>query len=225
MEPLPGVEITFPTVNGAGETKAVLTTDVPTLDPVFQVGDPPAFYEISTTADVVFPVTVCIGYGSLPVGKTAKLLHYENGVWVDRTDTVFGLPDNKVCGDVDSFSPFAAVFAPAYALTGPFQPVDKQPTVNAVKAGQTVPVKFSLGGDFGLDIFADDYPRSAGGPCAGGASDEIETTSNGAGLVYDPAAGTYTYHWKTLKTWAGHCRTLTVRFNDGSEFKTNFKFK
>ena len=70
--------------------------------------------------------------------------------------------------------------------------------VNAGKAGQTIPVTFSLGGNFGLDIFADGYPRSDGGPCTGGPTDDIETTSNAAGLKYDTATGLYAYHWKTL---------------------------
>jgi hypothetical protein len=130
-----------------------------------------------------------------------------------------------VCGSVNSLSPFAAVFESNYTLTGPFQPVDPQPTVNTASAGRTIPVKFSLGADFGLDVFAEGYPKSTGAPCAGGSSDSIETTSNGAGLEYDAASGVYTYHWTTLKAWAGHCRTLTVRFNDGSEFQADFKFK
>ena len=94
-----------------------------------------------------------------------------------------------------------------------------------MKAGQKVPVTFSLGGDFGSHVFADGYPTSEGGPCAGGPTDAIETVSNGAGLTYDAATGVYTFHWKTAKSWAGHCRTLTIRFIDGSELEANFKFK
>ncbi len=227
VEPLPEVEITFGTVNAPGTTTAVLTTTAPAIPAGFQVGDPPAFYEISTTADVTFPVTVCIGFGALPAGTTEPtLFHYEGGQWVDVT-TSFTFSPNQVCGSVSSFSPFAVLFeeGPAYAVSGPFAPVDPQPTVNTVNAGRTVPVKFSLGGDFGLDVIAEGYPTSVGGPCAGGPTDAIETTSSGAGLTYDAASGVYTFHWKTLKGWAGHCRTLIVQFDDGSELRASFKFK
>ena len=42
--------------------------------------------------------------------------------------------------------------------SGFFQPVDNLPTLNVVKAGSAVPVKFGLGGDKGLSIFAPGYP-------------------------------------------------------------------
>ena len=41
-----------------------------------------------------------------------------------------------------------------YSFTGFFSPVDNLPALNAVKGGASVPVKFSLAGDQGLDIFA-----------------------------------------------------------------------
>ncbi|MGH8468315.1 MAG: PxKF domain-containing protein [Gammaproteobacteria bacterium] len=31
--------------------------------------------------------------------------------------------------------------------------------------------------------------------------------------------------WKTSKAWAGTCRQLVVRLNDGTEHKASFKFK
>jgi hypothetical protein len=39
------------------------------------------------------------------------------------------------------------------------------------------------------------------------------------------ATNTYTYVWKTDKSWAGTCRQLTVRVNDGTDHLANFKFK
>ena len=40
-----------------------------------------------------------------------------------------------------------------YRLSGLRQPVDAFPTLNATKAGSTIPVKFGLGGNRGLDVF------------------------------------------------------------------------
>ena len=39
---------------------------------------------------------------------------------------------------------------PLYTFDGFFSPVDNLPTINVVKAGNAVPVRFSLGGDYGL---------------------------------------------------------------------------
>jgi uncharacterized protein len=116
----------------------------------------------------------------------------------------------------------------SYDFTGFFQPVDNQPTVNSVKAGQAIPVKFSLAGDQGLDIFATGYPKSIQTNCdTTGETDPIETTvsAGGSGLSYDATAGVYTYTWKTDKLWANTCRQLRVTLHDGSQHVADFKFK
>ena len=113
------------------------------------------------------------------------------------------------------------------AFSGFFPPVDNPPTVNVVTAGSAIPVKFSLGGNRGLAIFAPGYPRVLTIPCAPGLpTDEIETTvtASGSGLQYDPVSGQYTYTWKTQKGWSG-CRRLELLFVDGSLRVADFRFK
>jgi hypothetical protein len=114
-----------------------------------------------------------------------------------------------------------------FPFDGFYAPVDNVPTVNVVKAGSTVPLKFSLGGDFGLDIFAAGYPASSWRSCTGGATDALEETvqPGSATLTYDASSGRYHYNWKTLKSWAGTCRTLVLRFADGTEVTAEFRFK
>jgi hypothetical protein len=115
-----------------------------------------------------------------------------------------------------------------YNFTGFFQPVDNLPTVNQVSAGQSIPVKFSLSGNKGLAIFAAGYPVSQPIACSGGASlDDIEqtVTSGASSLSYDAATDTYTYVWKTEKSWRGTCRQLIVRLNDGTDHIAYFRFK
>ncbi len=50
--------------------------------------------------------------------------------------------------------PNVGVFTLQFPFTGFFSPVKAAPDLNTAKAGQTVPLKFGLGGDRGLDIFA-----------------------------------------------------------------------
>jgi probable HAF family extracellular repeat protein len=115
---------------------------------------------------------------------------------------------------------------PLYSFKGFFQPVDKLPTINSVKAGAAVPVRFSLGGDRGLDIFAAGYPISGRTPIDPSASlDAIEqtVTASSSGLSYSTGTGQYTYTWKTDKGWAGQTRQLVLRLKDGTEHKATFK--
>jgi hypothetical protein len=86
-----------------------------------------------------------------------------------------------------------------------------------MKAGQSVPVKFSLSGDQGAAIFADGSPAWA--PC--GSSD----TSRAAGtLGYNASNDRYTYLATTAKSWAGTCRDLVVTLADGTVHKLRFTF-
>jgi hypothetical protein len=118
--------------------------------------------------------------------------------------------------------------APPYAFSGFFSPVNNPPTLNVVKAGAAVPVKFSLGGNEGLNIFAQDYPKSRGIDCSSsGPRDALERTLSAgqSGLSYDPTTARYTYAWKTSKAWSGTCRQLVVKLDDGSVHRANFKFR
>jgi hypothetical protein len=79
----------------------------------------------------------------------------------------------------------------SYEFKGFFRPVDNPDTINKVKAGRAIPVKFTVGEDMGLDLFYKDangsaYPRSAVMTC-GSANpvDAIEdtVTTNASGLL------------------------------------------
>jgi len=117
-------------------------------------------------------------------------------------------------------------FEPYSPFNGFFQPVDNLPTLNTVKAGSAIPVKFSLGGYAGMDIFAAGSPASIVDACdASGGTDAVEVTltAGSSSLQYDATTDTYTYVWKTNKTWAGTCRQLQVKLVDGSVHAANFK--
>jgi hypothetical protein len=119
-----------------------------------------------------------------------------------------------------------ASYSVIYNWTSFFQPVDNLPILNSVKAGAAIPVKFSLSGNQGLNIMAAGYPVSAVTTCGNTATDTIETTvtAGSSSLSYDATTGQYNYVWKTDKLWVGTCRTLTVKFIDGTIHQANFQF-
>jgi hypothetical protein len=113
-----------------------------------------------------------------------------------------------------------------YNWTGFFSPVDNLPALNSKKAGSAVPLKFSLGGDKGLDIFALDYPQSVQITCDTyeviGTPEPI-ANPGGSGISY--GGGKYNFVWKTEKAWSGTCRQVILKLNDGTEHIANFQFK
>ena len=114
-----------------------------------------------------------------------------------------------------------------FNFTGFFRPVDNLPVLNIVKAGSAVPVKFSLNGNQGLNIFATGYPVSVSMSCTTtDLYDYIEetVTAGGSSLSYDASANQYVYVWKTEKSWAGSCRQLVVKLSDGTYHRANFNF-
>lgn len=115
-----------------------------------------------------------------------------------------------------------------YDFTGFFAPIDNLPTVNLVKAGRAIPIKFSLNGDQGLAILAAGYPVSQQIACDSNAPlDDIEETSTAgnSSLSYDADNDMYTYTWKTVSSWKGTCRQFVLQLADGTDHIVHFKFK
>ena len=102
-----------------------------------------------------------------------------------------------------------------YAFDGFFSPVQMGAT-NRAKAGSSVPLKFSIGGDDGMDVLAGGSPSVQA--CGGG-----DATRADGKLSYDSDAGQYVYVWKTDRAWAGSCREVTVRLVDGSAKSVSFR--
>jgi hypothetical protein len=116
---------------------------------------------------------------------------------------------------------------PPIPFDGFSAPVDDPPTVNVAKAGTAIPVKFSLGGDHGLDVLAPGYPVARAVDCRTGASlDAIEQTATvgATDLSYDAKTGRYLYVWKTNSSWTGTCRQLVLGLRDGTTHSADFSF-
>jgi hypothetical protein len=116
-----------------------------------------------------------------------------------------------------------------FNFTGFFAPVNNLPTLNVAKAGSAIPVKFRLGGNQGLNIFATGFPKVIPISCGVSAPvDPVEllVTSSTSQLTYDATADQYTYTWKTSPAYAsGTCNELVLQFIDGATRRADFKWK
>jgi hypothetical protein len=98
------------------------------------------------------------------------------------------------------------------------------------KAGRAIPVDFSLGGDYGLGILAEGYPKATRTICpsANVSSVELESTltstAGNSALSYDAQTGEYKYVWKTSKDAAKKCYEFQVGLVDGSVRSLNVEF-
>lgn len=105
------------------------------------------------------------------------------------------------------------------------KPIQAAPALNKDKAGSAIPVKFSVGGDYGMDILSS-APQSQRINCTslqsiGEATDTV--ASNDKDLKYTKN-GFYKYNWKTLKQWNNTCRKFVLHFTNGETAAAYFKF-
>jgi uncharacterized protein len=115
-----------------------------------------------------------------------------------------------------------------YNFAGFSRLLHDSPSFNLANGGSSIAVAFSLGGNQGLNVFANGYPRSYPIACdsteSTGASAPTANPGNSS-LSYDAIADQYNYVWKTDKTWGGTCRQLVVTFKDGAVHYANVRFK
>jgi hypothetical protein len=121
----------------------------------------------------------------------------------------------------------SAGYAVVYAFSGFAAPVDAG-SVNAAKAGRTIPVKWRLTDQPGAAIatassFVSITSQGGLGACVG-TPDAIETYTNASGLQY-LGDGYWQFNWQTPKTYSGQCRTMTLTLADGVEKTATFHFK
>jgi hypothetical protein len=185
----------------------------------------PAPNTVLTLGDSVDAAFTCLDSGSgvkSCVGSTANGSPLPTGTVGEHTLTVTA---TDIVGHTTTATRTYRVIWP---FTGFFAPVDNPPVVNLVKAGTSVPIKFGLGGNRGLDIFAAGSPSSLRVSCSSSqpeAALEQVDAPGASGLSYDATTERYHYVWKTSKSWAGTCRQFVVTLVDGTSHVANFKFK
>ena len=105
-------------------------------------------------------------------------------------------------------------------------PVAGNGAINHVWPGSVIAIRFSLGGFHGMHIFADGYPASVASTCSGTPpSDGLQRIDWpwGPRLWYNASTDTYGFYWFTAGWWSG-CRTLVLKFSDGSTQVAYFQF-
>jgi hypothetical protein len=111
-------------------------------------------------------------------------------------------------------------YSVVYSFSGFFAPLAPEPTVSTVKAGDDLPVKFSLSGNQGLGIFA--APPAWKPGCPSSSTDSAQ--ANG-GLSYNASIDRYVFLGKTERSWAGSCRQLVLTLRDGTVHRANVSFR
>lgn len=103
------VTLTFEKVTESGYTSLTTSDSGPAPPTGFQIGDPPTYYEITTTASYSGLIAVCITFSGITfTGPLEALLlgYYEDPYWVNCTDSV-DTTNQIICGSVTSLSTFA----------------------------------------------------------------------------------------------------------------------
>jgi DNA-binding beta-propeller fold protein YncE len=99
---------------------------------------------------------------------------------------------------------------------------------SVVRAGDAIPIVFSLGADRGLHILADGSPSSVQVDCehpgqpTGG---EPAASQFDRGLRFNRWTGHYVFTWQTKRAWAGTCRTFVLGLRDGTVARLTVSFR
>ena len=108
-------------------------------------------------------------------------------------------------------------------------PLKNEPAFNTMSAGNAVDLRFSLGGDHGPRVLAQDSLSTEAMVCPSaipaGTADLPRSTSSIPGLRYDAASGDYVYTWLTDRGWARSCRRLTLALADGTRQQFLMQFR
>ena len=233
----PPVTIEFTNVTSTG-TVSVATVDpeaaaAPDPPAGFSLGDDPVYYEITPSPDLRFdgPIEVCFSYAGVTFAGVPRLLHYEVALasWVDITTSV-DVVTTTVCGLTSSFSPFA-IAASALKADGFHQPIEPVAgAVNTAKGGSTVPLKFNVFNEAGVEITNPSHIENLDFlvsriTCDTGAhEDAIPFETTGATSVrYDATGRQFVQNWQTPKT-PRVCYLVKVT-GDGLLLSARFKLR
>jgi Tol biopolymer transport system component len=112
-------------------------------------------------------------------------------------------------------------YAVVFDFHGFDSPLKPYPELTSFKAGERVPLRFSLAGYVALDVVAAAF--SATVPCSTPGAADSGDTAPGA-VAYNASHDRYTFTWQTDKRWAGTCRQVVLQLSDGTSHRANISF-
>jgi hypothetical protein len=230
------VSLTFDSVSTSGTTGVTRTEYGPGRPAGFNLGDPPAYYRLRTTAVFSGSVMVCMNYGDISFDDESqlKLFHYEDGAWVDRTISL-DTANKIICASVISLSPFAVLEDRRIEAEGLKPPLaDLAPEGlpvampgNAFKQGRTLPLRLGLSRDGVALSNADVSPPQIVALIRNGEALDLATMDLDAGQANDNGTlfrfsdGNWVYNLSTQGLSAG-TYTITIQMPDGRRWNAGF---
>jgi type 1 glutamine amidotransferase len=94
--------------------------------------------------------------------------------------------------------------------------------VNRANAGNTVPVRFGLGGNQGPNPLVEASYAEAS--CTTGLPMGSFETVPAPRLSYDRSSRQYQFNWRTERSWEGTCGVLSLRLDDGTIHTAQYYF-
>lgn len=168
-------------------------------------------------------------YSKGPITALQAIAPNKNGVFCYSGSTCF--PTDTPTSPGFSNTNYWVTPLWAYHFKGFYKPIYSD-SLNQARAGRAIPVKFSLGGNMGLDIFKPGYPKVISINCSDVNAqsslvyDSESTISSGcSSLKYDPKSKQYIYTWKTSRNWAGQCFQFDLGLNDDTTHVFNVQFR
>jgi len=213
VEPEPGLNMTFDTVDEGGTTTVETSDMAPGGGPgglEFQG----TYYDINTTCVYDGPVTICLSYDDTGMTQQEEeslvLMHWVTAdqVWVDITLLPVDTVKNTICGVTDSLSVFALATLPVFE--GFLPPINMPPAQTSVfKQKSTIPVKFRLldaaTGAPMPDVEATIWGEIVTEGTPGGVNEPFYSTQPDGGNTfrYDPDSGQYIFNLSTKQLAPG----------------------
>jgi hypothetical protein len=114
-----------------------------------------------------------------------------------------------------------------YVFDGFFQPVDNGGTLNVVKAGRAIPLKWRLTDASGapvLDLASATISVQSLNCSSGMTEDLVEESLAGGSGLQNLGDGYYQLNWKSSASYAGSCKTLRLDLGEGIFRTALFRF-
>ncbi len=165
-----------------------------------------------------------------PYARPSRRSNHANAMVYDEARHEMVLFGGQLEGPETWSSDETWVLKGIYVFEGFFSPIENLPIVNKAKAGQTVPIKWRVTDADGTPIsdpasfislrsYTIDCSTFEGDPVS--AVEEYAAGSSGLQYLGD---GYWQFNWKTPKTYAGQCRTLTLTLGDHSQHLASMSF-